>query len=166
MKDIYKNPILYYILVPALVALWPLLVWAVYLPGARDSRQKDVEQYAKAQQIMAQILELDPERLKISGTSTASADFDYATGVFEIANSCQIPDTSYKISSKPARVKDRQKTQSAVVLLDNVDITKFAEFLSRIQLRWANLQCEKVKLTKKEGLPDAWKINLDFKYYY
>jgi len=166
MKDIYKNPILYYILAPALVALWPLLVWAVYLPGARDSLQKDMQQCVKAEQIIAQILELDPERLKISGTSTASVEFDYATSVVEIANSCKIPSTSYKISSRPTRVKNRQKTQSAVVLLDNVDITKFAEFLSRIQLRWANLQCEKVKLTKKEDLPDAWKINLDFKYYY
>ena len=32
MKDVYKNPILYYILVPVVVALWPLLVWSVYLP--------------------------------------------------------------------------------------------------------------------------------------
>jgi len=28
------------------------------------------------------------------------------------------------------------------------------------------LQCDTVTLTKKKGLPDMWKVDLDFKYYY
>jgi hypothetical protein len=52
------------------------------------------------------------------------------------------------------------------VVLKEVDITKFAKFLSTIQLRWANLQCVKVKLTKKKGLRDTWDVDLDFKYFY
>jgi hypothetical protein len=59
-----------------------------------------------------------------------------------------------------------QKSQSAKVGLKQVDITKFAKFLSTVQLRWANLQCSQVKLTKKKGLPDTWDVDLDFKYYY
>lgn len=166
MKDVYKNPILYYILVPVLIALWPLLVWAVYFPNAKNNLQDDKVQYEKAQKIMKEILILDPARLKFAGSKTAAAEFDYATAVDEIARFCEILFTSYNISSKPARVKDKQKSKSAVVVLNDVDIAKFAKFLSAIQLRWANLQCEKAKLTKKQGLPDAWKANLDFKYYY
>jgi hypothetical protein len=49
-----------------------------------------------------------------------------------------------------------------------VDIAKFAKFLSMIQLRWGNLQCERVKLTKKEGLTDkdVWDVDMEFKYYF
>ena len=34
--------------------------------------------------------------------------------------------------------------------------------------RWmeSNLQTEKVKLTKIKGPPDAWKVDIDFKYYF
>ncbi len=59
-----------------------------------------------------------------------------------------------------------QKSQSANVSLSQIDIVKFAEFLSTIQLRWANLQCNRVKLTKKQGLPDVWDVDIEFKYYY
>lgn len=47
-----------------------------------------------------------------------------------------------------------------------VDVVKFAEFLSTIQLRWANLHCSKIQMTKKKGLTDTWDVDLDFKYYY
>ena len=49
MKDIYKNPIFYYILVPCLAALWPLLVWAVYSPAVERNLQDDREQYKLAE---------------------------------------------------------------------------------------------------------------------
>ena len=166
MKDLYKNPVLYYILVPVLAALWPLLVWAVYLPNAEDSWQSDKVQYEKAQKIMKEILTLDPDRLKLSGSETTAVEFDYATAIDEIARSCLIASANYTVSSKPARIKNKQKSQSAMVILNDVDITKFAKFLSAIQLRWANLQCERLKLTRNQGLPDAWKADLDFKYYY
>ena len=59
-----------------------------------------------------------------------------------------------------------QKSQGATVSLKQIDIVKFSEFLSTIQLRWANLQCNRVKLTHKQGLPDMWDIDIEFKYYY
>jgi hypothetical protein len=61
-----------------------------------------------------------------------------------------------------------QKNQSATVNLREVGITEFAEFLSMIQLRWVNLQCERVKMTKKQNLPgnDLWDVDITFKYYY
>ena len=60
----------------------------------------------------------------------------------------------------------KPKSQSANVTLKQVDLAKFAGFLSTIQLRWSNLQCSKLKLTTKKGLTDTWDIDLEFKYYY
>ena len=166
MKDIYKNPTLYYILVPVVVVLWPLLVWAVYLPDAEENWQDEKAQYNKAQKIIEEILNIDPDRLAFVDSKTNAAEFDYANVVDRVATSCKISSTNYELSSKPTRTSKGQKTQSCHVELKQVDITRFARFLSTIQLRWANLQCENVTLTKGKGRPDMWKVDLDFKYYY
>jgi len=166
MKEIYKNPIFYYIVIPIIVALWPLLVWAVYLPAAEDEFKEDRKQYTKAQQLIAAILAHDPTRLDIADSNDAASKFDYATSVDDIARRCNIPAANYTISSKPRRISRGQESQNATVVLKEVDISTFADFLSKIQLRWANLECESVTLTKKKGLRDAWKVDLNFKYYY
>jgi predicted negative regulator of RcsB-dependent stress response len=166
MKEIYKNPALYYILVPVIVALWPLLIWGVYLPRARHNWQAESIQYGEAQTIIGEILTLDPERLAFADSQNAAAEFDYASAVEKVAGLCGISPTNYKLNSGIIITSGGQKSQSAKVSLKQVDVTKFAKFLSTIQLRWANLQCAQVKLTKKKGLPDVWDVDLEFKYYY
>lgn len=166
MKEFYKNPTFYYIVVPVIVALWPLLVWGLYLPSARGDWQLESSQYEKAQDIITEILTLDPDRLEYADSQDAAAEFDYASAVEKIADLCGIRSTSYKLSSGVILTSSGQKSQSAKVGLKQVDIKSFAKFLSTIQLRWANLQTVQVKLTKKKGLPDTWDIDLEFKYYY
>jgi hypothetical protein len=166
MKDIYKNPILYYILVPCLVALWPLLVWAVYLPGAKSSYKQEADQYLEAQLTIATILERDPARLELTDPNKTTDKFDYATAVGDVARMCGISAINYTVSSKPVRTSGGKKSKSAKVVLKDIDIKRFASFLSKIQLRWANLQCESVTLTQKKGLVDVWKVDLDFKYFF
>jgi hypothetical protein len=167
MKQIYKNPALYYILAPVVVALWPLLIWGVYLPAARHNWQVESSQYNEAQSIMKEILALDPERLEFADAQNTTAEFDYASAIEKTAGLCGIPSTNYKLNSRIIVTSSSgQKTQGAEIGLKQVDITKFAKFLSMLQLRWANLQCNQVKLTKKKGLPDIWDVDLDFKYYY
>jgi hypothetical protein len=166
MKQFFKNPVLYYILVPVLVALWPLLIWGVYLPAAEHKWQVEKSQYSEGQNIMTEILALDPDRLQLADSNTASVDFDYASAIERTADFCKIPPTDYRLSSGIIITSAGQKSQSAKVGLKQVDITKFAKFLSTLQLRWASLQCSQVKLTKKKGLPDVWDVDLDFKYYY
>ncbi len=166
MKDIYKNPMLYYILVPCLVALWPLLVWAVYLPGAKNSYRREADQYLEAQLTIATILERDPTRLENNDPNKTVDKFDYAVAVTDIARQCGILPTNYTTSSKPIRTSGGKKSKSAKVVLKDVDVQRFANFLSKIQLRWANLQCESVTLTQKKGLVDVWKVDLDFKYFF
>ena len=166
MKDIYKNPLFYYIVVPIVIALWPLLVWAVYLPHAKEKWKNEKKQYNTAYALTEEILKLDPQRLEFTDSKTGIAEFDYAIAVDKIAGLCNILSTSYKLSSGIIITSGERKTQNANVVLDNINVTKFARFLSTFQLRWPNLQCISTKLTKKKGLPDSWKADIAFKYYY
>jgi hypothetical protein len=166
MKDIYKNPTLYYILVPIMVGLWPLFVWTIYLPNAEESWAAEVKQYNKAQSLIAEILTLDRDRLAFADAASSKDEFDYAKAVATVAALCNIPPGNYNQSSQMIIESGGQKSQAAVVNLDGVDIAGFARFLSTIELRWANLQCTRVKLTKKKALPDIWDVDLQFKYYY
>lgn len=168
MKDIVKNPTLYYMLVPAAVGLWPLLVWGVYLPRAQNSIKSEQQQYVKAEKLIKEILDLDGDRLQSADSGNSKDEFDYARAVATAAAACQIPPSNYSHSSgiiiPPTSAG--QKSQNAVVNLTDIDIARFARFLSTIELRWANLQCTSVELTKKKGMPDMWDVDLDFKYYY
>ena len=166
MKEIYKDPLFYYVIAPVVIGLWPLLVGVIYLPNVQANWEKQKRQYNKSQKIIKQILEIDPDRLDFGGSEKGGTEFDYARAVDKAASSCGISESSYNISSRPVRSSGGQKSQSAVVILKDVGVTSFAEFLSKMQLRWENLRCEKVKLTKKKGLADVWKVNVDLKYYH
>lgn len=164
MKDIYKNPTLYYRLVPVFIGLWPLLVWAIYLPAADKNLEAQQAQYKKAEAIMMEILTLDPDRM--TDANDASAEFTYDRAVERVAGSCGIPPSKYKLNPVMPMTISGQKSQSATVNLKQIDIVKFARFLSMIQLRWANLHCNRVKLSQKQSLPDMWDVDIEFKYYY
>jgi hypothetical protein len=167
MKDIYKNPILYYIAVPAIVALWPLLVWTVYLPASEHRLTDEINQCKKAQQIMLEILRLDPSRLVLADSNAPSEEFDYARAVQRVASLYEISPANYKLSSGIIIKSGGQKSQSATVSLKDIGIDKFANFLSTIQRHWSNLQCKRLKLTKKKSPPpNIWDIDIEFKYYY
>lgn len=168
MKDLYRNPILYYVLIPVLVGLWPLFVSAMYLPRAEQDVQEQIAHYEKIEPVMMEILTLDPGRLEFADVNDTAAEFTYGGAVDWVASLCKISPTVYNVSTSTIITANNQRTQSAKVDLRQIDVVKFAKFLSMIQLRWGNLQCERVKLTKKEGLADndAWDVDIEFKYYY
>ena len=169
MKDIYKNPILYYIAVPVIVGLWPLLVWAIYLPNAQKDIGEQIAQYEQARQVMDKILTLEPDRLEFADANDTSGDFTYREAINMIANRCGIPPSKCNINtSMPITNSSGQKSQSASVDLKEIKIGQFARFLSMMQLRWSNLQCERLKLSKKQNHPDndMWDIDIELKYYY
>jgi len=168
MKEIYKNPILYYIAVPVIVGLWPLLVWAVYLPKAQQDFEEQVNQYKRADPIMMEILTLEPDRLEFADANDNAAEFTYGEAVDRIASLCRIPPSKYNLSSAMVMTTKGQKSQSASIDLKEIDIRKFARFFSMMQLRWPNLQCERLKLSKKQNHPDndMWDVDIELKYYY
>lgn len=166
MKDLYKSQILYYILIPAVVAIWPLLVWAVYLPRTEHNLDNDIAEYNKAQKTIESILSLDVDRLKLADAKTDTAEFDFVKEVYRIAALSGIPQANCKVNSGIIIKSGEQKSQSAKVTFTEADVVRFAKFLSTIQLRWANLQCTKVNLTKKKGMVDSWEAELAFIFYY
>lgn len=166
MKDIFKNPIFYYILAPVVVCLWPLLVWGIYLPAAQENKKDQKAQFEKAEAIMMEILSLDPDRSEFVDSNDVDMEFTFDKAVAKVASTSKIPPSKYKLSAGMLIKTSDQQSQSATVSLKQIDIVKFTEFLSTIQLRWANLQCNRVKLTQKPGLPDTWDIDIEFKYYY
>lgn len=167
MKDLYKNPTLYYVLVPVVMGIWPLLVWGLYLPQAKDTLDGEVDYSQKAQVVALDILKLDPERLKFVDSNDVGEEFSYANVIDKVAGLCNIPASKYVLNSGIIIKKEGQRSQSAHVKLKHVGVVQFGKFLS-LMLRWENLQCNIVKLTKVrgEGLRDAWNVDIDFKYYY
>lgn len=166
MKDIYKNPILYYILTPVIMCLWPLLVMAVYLPAAEKNKEDQQAQYKKAEAIMVEILTLDPDRREYADSNNVDIEFNFDKAVAKVAGTSKIPPSKWHLNAGTVQTSGGEKSQSATVSLKQIDIVKFSEFLSTIQLRWANLQCNRVKLTQKPGLPDMWDVDIELKYYY
>ncbi len=166
MSDIYKNPMFYYILVPALVAAWPLLVWGMYLPRAQQDWTEDQRLYDEATANIIEILEKDPERLKIAETTKSLGKFTYAEAVDRVANLCRIPSSNYTLNSGSIVTSGKKESQQARVSLVDVSIVQAAKFLSQIQSMWVNLSCERVRLTKKAGMPDQWDMDMTFQYDY
>jgi hypothetical protein len=165
MKDLLRQTTLYYIAAPVLLAFWPLLIWLVYLPHTADTWEKDQKIYAEARQLAEEILILDPDR-RTYGDEKSGSGFDYTVAIDAAARKLGISSKDYTISSKPIQKSPGQKTQDCQIIINEIGIAKFAEFLSNLQLTWANLQSQKVTLTKRQGLPDAWKVDLTLKYYY
>lgn len=168
MKDIYKNPILYYIAVPVIVGLWPLLVWAIYLPNAQQDVEEQMAQYEKAEPIIMEIFTLEPERLEFTDANNTAADFTYGEAIDSIASLCRIQPSKYKLSTAMLMNVRGKKSQSASIDLKEIDIRKFARFFSLMQIRWPNLQCERLKLSKKQNVPDndMWDVDIELKYQY
>ena len=165
-KEFYKNPLFYYIAVPVIAAGWVLLIWTVRLPQAQRRWELSGDEYDKTQEIITEILSIDPDRLDFAGSKETDSEFDYAVAVEKIASLCNIPSSDYKLSSGPTITSGGQRSQRAKMVLMQVDITRFTEFLTTIQFRWAGLQCTQLKLTHKKGLKDKWDVDLDFTYYY
>jgi hypothetical protein len=166
MREIYKNPVLYYLLIPVLVGLWPLLVWGVYLP--RNEQQRDVEQslLVEGQTHIVDILRIDPERLNLVDANEVTVEFSYGRAIDRVANLCAIPASSCDYSAGNIVEVSGKKRQEARIKLTNVSIVQAAKFLSTFQSMWATLTCDKVKLTKKKGMPDQWDVDFNFLYYY
>lgn len=166
MQEIYKNPMLYYVLAPIAVLAWPLLVWGVYLPRAQSDWDKDQGFYQEATGHLLEILERDPDRLERAKVTQSLGKFTYHEAVDRVANLCRIPSGKVDLrTGLPIKVS-KKEVQQARVSLSDIGIVQAAKFLSTIQSDWVNLTCERVKLSKKDGMPDQWDMDLTFRYNY
>ena len=165
MKDLIRNPIFYYIVVPVLIAIWPLWLAMGGNASAKEKFSNEQEQFENAEKTIADILKLDPQRLDYAKANEESTEFDYAIAFDQATKLCGIP-SNYRLSSGPiVRSRGGQSSQDATMVITQVDIERFAQFLSLIQFRWPNLQSTNLTLTKQKGAKDIWKADVRFKYY-
>jgi hypothetical protein len=166
MREVYRNPILYYLLIPLLVALWPLLVWGVYLP--RNEHQQDIEEslLVEGQDNIIDILRIDPDRLKIIDVNEVTEEFAFGRATDRAANLCAIPSSSCSYSGGGIMKVSGKRRQEGRIKLAGVSMFQAAKFLSTLQAQWATLTCEQAILTKKKGMPDQWDVDFTFVYYY
>ena len=161
MKDLHKNPVLYYVLIPLLVSMWPLFVWFKYLPEANEDLQQQKQDMVDANGLIHEILSMDPDRLSYAKNSQGkTVEFTYIDAISQVAKTCGIPTPVLHEKNKTA------KSQAADVRLDDVDIVRCSRFLSTLQLHWSKLQCTQINLTKTKGLKDRWKVSLRFNYFF
>jgi hypothetical protein len=157
---------LYYLAVPLLVGLWPLLAGAVYLPRVEKELQDDLGHYNEGAASILSIWNLDPDRLNQAEAEQGTTEFSYGRAVERVANLCGIPAADCTYDAGGTSTRDQKPAQTARVSLDNIGIVQCARFISTIQSMWVDLHCDRVKLTKKKGMPDQWQVDLTFWYYY
>ncbi len=167
MKDIYKKPIFYYVLVPIVICLWPVWLLGLGIPASGNNLQKEIKDYNEAEKLIGEILgELDPQRLDYARTKKGGNAFDYTTAIDQVTRFCRIAPTNYKLSSGAMRkMKGGQKSQDAAVTVAQIDIERLAKFMSVMHMRWVNLQCTNLTLVKIKGEKDTWKADVRFIYY-
>jgi hypothetical protein len=167
MKDIFKKPIFYYVLVPLIIGLWPVWLLCLGVPASKTGFQKEIKDYNEAEKLIGEILgELDPQRLDYAKTKKSGDVFDYTTAIDQVTRLCRIAPNNYKLSSSPVRsIKGGQKSQDAAITIDRIDIERLARFLSVMHMRWVNLQCTNLTLVKLKDEKDTWKADLRFIYY-
>lgn len=166
MRDLYRNPMTYYLVAPIVVSLWPLLVSMVSLPDARRSMKEERAQCIEGQTYIQDILKYDPERLNFA-PEKGETEFSFAKAIDRAANMCGIRSANYGYSvGSIGGDKNDKKTQNAKVTLKAVGIIQAATFLSYIQSMWVGLKCDQIKLSKKAGMPDQWDVEMKFWYTY
>ncbi|MCP4453129.1 MAG: hypothetical protein GY809_16835, partial [Planctomycetes bacterium] len=157
MKDLHKSPMLYYILIPLAALAWPAAMWFKYMPAMADQRETWKGYVADTNDLIVEILTLDPERLNYSDQKDTSVEFEYEMAVDKVARSLRMGN-QYEL--RPS-AKSGNK-QAAEVSLNNIGIIQCSQFLSTLQMHWNGLQCTRLGITNKKTTKDRWDVTMSF----
>jgi hypothetical protein len=166
MRDIHRNPILYYLLIPALIGIWPLMVWVRFLPKAEKELGSDCSLLRDATGDIEDILVLDPQITDRTDPNRVVGEFSYGKAVDRAANLCAIPAKSRSYTAQNIMNVGGKKRRDGRVTLKDISVVQTAKFLSLMQSTWVNLQCDGIELSKRKGMPDQWEVDISFIYYY
>jgi hypothetical protein len=161
-----KNKLLF-ILLPIVVAVWPLWLALAALPGAKQNWQGDIKKLSAARDLMSAIIVLDPDRLQNVDAKGRLEKFEYPVAVNKIASACSISPANYKVNVlTDVRPTSGQASQNAIVSIEKVSVRTAVEFVSLGELRYyPNLKCIQLSLKKTRDQKDSWEVDLTFTHY-
>lgn len=167
MKELLKNPNLYYVAAPVVGALFTLLAALVFYPGAVTKWQDSESEFKEARQWAEKLLALQPERLafKVDEKNTAE-NFDFTVVINDFAKAFEISPSNYTTSVKGEVKKQGKRARSATVSIKTIDIEKVCKFLSTMLAYWPDMECDVLSLDKGKAGKDDWKADLTLTYYY
>jgi len=167
MKIDLKDPNVYYILVPALVAMWAVTAGLVLYPKSVKAWEQSEAEYTKAQTLMDQLVTLQPERLAYKVDENAkSEDFDFTKTINEFAQALSIPPSNYNLTVRSEANRAGRKTRSATISIKTIDIEKLSQFLSALLLRWPDLKCDTLSFSKIKNAKNNWQAEISLTYFY
>ncbi|MCK5171884.1 MAG: hypothetical protein KAR47_00735 [Planctomycetes bacterium] len=166
MKDYLKDPNFYYTLIPTAATIWALLACFALMPAASNEYQEIEKDYYDSKDLIGKIIAIDPSRLDYKQQKSGSAEFDYATAVEDFAKINKIAPSNYSLRGGKEVKRSGRRTKSADMTINAIGIENFAKFLSSMVIRWSDLKCELLTLTKLKSGPDSWKATVKFTYYY
>lgn len=167
MKIDFKDPNMYYILVPVLAGIWAIAAGLVFYPKSVKAWEESEAQYTKAQDVIDQLVTLQPERLAYKvDASAASEDFDFTKTINEFASALSIPPSNYNLTVRSEANRAGRKTRSASVSIKTIDIEKLSQFLSALLLRWPDLKCDTLSFSKIKDAKNNWQADISLTYFY
>lgn len=167
IKEYLKNPVFYFIAVPALLGLWALLTAFVFYPAAVQRWNRQKEDYQNAQNLLKELLTIEPQRLTYTAKKDgAEQGFDFSQVVNEFAATFSIPSNDFMLSTRGQTRRAGKLAKSAMLSIKSIDIEKMAKFLSTLLVRWPDLQCEMLTIEKLPQGKNLWKVDMTLTYYY
>jgi len=167
MKIDFRNPNIYYILIPALAALWVIMAGFVFYPKSVRDWEESRTEYNNAQGFIDELVDLQPERLAYKvDKNDKPEEFDFNKTVGEFAQIFTIPSSNYHAPVKGEANRAGRKTQSATISIKDIEIEKMAQFLSALLLRWPDLKCERLSIDKIKNTKNNWNVEMALTYYY
>lgn len=166
MNKYLKNPIFYMIVVPIAAGLWMLYGWAIAYPASVQKWQDSKAQYDEAQNMIKQILTLEPQRLTFKQEKTGNTEFDYTNVVDQFTKDFNIAEDNYTLNVRGVTKREGKSIKGADLSIKMIDIESLCKFLSAILARWPELDCETFRLDKLDAGKNVWKVTLHFSYTY
>jgi hypothetical protein len=166
MNKYLKNPLFYIIVVPILAGLWMLYSWTFAYPASVQKWEDSKTEYKEAQNMIEQILKIEPQRLTFKQEKAQSTDFDYTNVMDQFTKEFNIAPDNYTLNVRGITKKSGKSVKGADLSIKTIDIENLCKFLSAVLTRWPELDCETFRLDKLEAGKNAWKVTLHFTYSY
>lgn len=167
MKEMLKNPNVYYILIPVLVGFWALMACFVFYPGSVSAYQEDAKpEYEKTQEWIEKLVAIAPQRLQNQNKLGSDGKFDFGNTINTLAQLFEIPSSSYTLNIRPEVPRAGKRARTASMSIKEIDIEKTARFVSTMLGGWPDLKCDTLSFDKAKTGKDNWKVEMSLTYYY